>query len=343
MRRWRHKVLVNVVSQIPEAIWQRELPNGLKHEYVHTLAPVPADIHVIYGLRARLEIPNSFSNTLFVASEPPEIREYNLDVLRRYRRVLAPGFSYLSVLTNRDNLSAVAPWWVGTHAGGIRHYDKNALRISLTREQLENLRKPVREILSVIVSGKARTPLQQQRLRFVDYLEKKMTSIEVWGEGRRFAADKANVLQYSRYHLAIENSQHAGYWTEKLADPTLMDNFVFYQGDPEIANTFDTGAIQLIDCFDMDGAYRRISESMSADTWTASVESREYNRAAVLNTYSFHRVLDQRIGDVGFERVRPQNTIVPAQHPASRWKRMVDPLYRLARGALKYSQPGPGL
>ena len=271
-------MIVNIVSQIPAAIWQRELPTDLEHEYMHTGEPVQADIHVVYGVRSRLEIPNSVSNAFFVASEPPEIREYNLKILRLYRRVLAPTFPYLSRLPNFVKVSAIAPWWVGTHAGGREHYDEQTLDISLTRDQLASPVSPVRDALSVIVSSKARTPLQQQRLRFVDYLEKKITHIDVWGEGRRFVADKADVLGASRYHLAIENSQHSGYWTEKLSDPILMSNFVFYQGDPDVGAMFDTTAIAKIDCWDMDGSYRRISDIMAADPWTSSFEARENNR-----------------------------------------------------------------
>jgi hypothetical protein len=328
-------VIVNVVSQIPAAIWQRELPTDLEHDYVHTGEPVQADIHVVYGLRSRLEIPNRLSNAIFVASEPPEIREYNLKILRCYRRVLAPTFPYLSGLPNSVEVSAIAPWWVGTHAGGSEHYDERAVDISLTRDQLASPSNPARDVLSVIVSSKARTPLQQQRLRFVDYLEKKMTHIDVWGEGRRFAADKADVLGASRYHLAIENSQHPGYWTEKLSDPILMSNFVFYQGDPDVGATLDTAGIEQIDCWDMDGSYRHISDIMAADAWTSSFESRESNRRALLEHHSFHRVLDRLIGDDSFERVSPRRTVIPAQHPAPRWKKVIDPLYRIVRALRK--------
>jgi hypothetical protein len=323
------------VSQIPAAIWQRELPTDVEHEYVHTGEPVNADIHVVYGLRSRVEIPNSLSKTFFVASEPPEIREYNLNILRRYRRVLAPTFPYLSDLPNYAKVSAIAPWWVGTHAGGREHYDKQAVNVSLTREQLSSPSNPGRDVLSVIVSSKARTPLQQQRLRFVDYLERKMTHIDVWGEGRRFAADKADVLGTSRYHLAIENSQHPGYWTEKLSDPILMSNFVFYQGDPHVGATFDATAIEQIDCFDMDGSYRRISDIMAANAWVSSLESRESNRRALLERHSFHRMLEQIIRDESFEKTGTSRTVVPPQHPAPRWKRLINPLYRIVRAALR--------
>lgn len=328
-------VIVNVVSQVPSAIWERELPDGLSHDYVHTAEPAPADIHVIYGVRSRLEIPNSRSRIMFVASEPPEIREYNLKVLRRYRRVLAPAFDYLAELSNYYSISAVAPWWVGTRAGGKDHYMDSAVRITLSRENLVHQDAPSRDVLSVIVSAKARTPLQQQRLRFVDYLDKKLGNVEVWGEARRFAPDKADVLGSSRYHLAIENSQHPGYWTEKLSDPILMSNFVFYQGDPVLEKSFDSAAIQGIDCFDLDGSYRTISESMDAGVWTSSVEARENNRRTLLDRLSFHRVLDRIIGDEALGKLGKKKTIIPAQHPVPLWKQLSDPLYKVARTTLE--------
>ena len=327
-------MIVNVVSQVPSAIWERELPDGLSHDYIHTAEPAPADIHVIYGLRSKIEIPNSRSRLMFVASEPPEIREYNLKVLRRYRRVLAPAFPYLAELPNYSSISAVAPWWVGTHAGGKEHYKESAVRITLSRENLVHQDPPSRDVLSVIVSAKARTRLQQQRLRLVDYLDKKMGYVEVWGETRRFAPDKADVLRSSRYHLAIENSQHPGYWTEKLSDPILMSNFVIYQGDPVLEKSFDSAAIQRIDCFDLDSSYRTISESMDADAWTSSVEARENNRRTLLDRLSFHRVLDGIIGDGPFVKLGKQKTIIPAQHPVPLWKQLSDPLYKVARNTL---------
>lgn len=324
-------MIVNIVSQIPAAIWERELPDGLSNDYVHTAEPVPADLHVIYGLRSKLEIPNSLSRIIFVASEPPEIREYNLKVLRRYRRVLAPAFPYLVELPNYSSISAVAPWWVGTHAGGKEHYMDSAVRITLSRENLVRQDPPSRDVLSVVVSAKARTPLQQQRIRFVDYLAKKMGNVEVWGENRRFAPDKADVLASSRYHLAIENSQHPGYWTEKLSDPILMSNFVFYQGDPVINKSFDVDAITEINCFDMEGSYRSISETIGSESWAFSAEAREKNRRVLLEDMSFHRVIDRVICEDSFRGVRAQKSSLPPHHPVPRWKPAMDVLYSLGK------------
>lgn len=328
------QMLVNVVSQIPAEIWEREVPEGLTHDYVHTHEPAHADVHVIYGLRSRLTVPNTPSRTIFIASEPPEIREYNLHTLKRYRLVLAPSFSYLSGLSNYRMMSPVAPWWVGTHAGGKNHYGERAIDISLTRQQLSEPITPTRDRLTVIMSSKNRTPLQQQRLRFLDYLARKMDDVEVWGEGRQIAPDKAQILAESRYHLAIENSEHSGYWTEKLADPILMSNYVFYHGDPEVDRWFDTDSVKRIDCFDPEASYRVISESMAAGAWASAAEAREVNKRAILERHSFHRVLDNVIGQQRFDPSSAQMSVIRAQHRTPVWKRFADPLYQAAKSVL---------
>jgi hypothetical protein len=75
-------MIVNIVSKVPPDIWNRELPSGMAVDFVHSDVPVPADVHVIYGVRDAMVVPNSWNRLLFVASEPPEIRHYNLRISR---------------------------------------------------------------------------------------------------------------------------------------------------------------------------------------------------------------------------------------------------------------------
>jgi len=327
-------VLVNVVSSIPPAIWERELPPGLQHKYLHTPVPTQADFHVIYGIRTPLMVPNSRHNTAFVASEPPEIRRYNLKVLARYGTVFAPSFGYLASLPNYEPMSPVAPWWVGTNAGGKEHYSDFSHAVGLGRYDFENLAPPQRDVVSIIVSSKARTSLQVQRLRLVDYLSQKMSDVEVWGEGKRFVEDKALVLQNSRYHLAIENSIHPGYWTEKLADPILLSNYVFYQGAPDIGASLNLGGICAIDCFDLEGTYRRVSEEMNRGAWASSAEARASNLRCILGEESFHRALDKILPAKPASNPRDSVTAIPPQHPPSRLKNLANPIYRRVKRLL---------
>lgn len=325
-------LLVNVVSPIPSQIWERELPPGLRHTYLHTFSPVGADFHVIYGIRASLRAPNSRDRIAFVASEPPEIRLYNREVLATYGRVFAPGFSYLTALPNYERISSVAPWWVGTGAGGAEHYSASPLTVELSRSDFEKLDPPERDILSVIVSTKARTPLQVQRLKLVDYLQSRMNEVEIWGEGRKFVEDKSAVLRTSRYHLAIENSVHPGYWTEKLSDPILFSNYVFYQGAPDIGSVMDVRGIKAVNSVDLDGTYRKIAEEMSRGAWAASAASRKANLAALLTEQSFHRAIDSLVPERRVtSRQRSRVSRFSEHDHIPGWKKLTDPLYRRLR------------
>ena len=318
---------VNVLSRIPSALWERELPDGLGLSFSHSSEPVEADIHVVYGLRTAISIPNKSCNTIFVASEPPEIRQYNLDVLRKYSAVLGPGFSYLQALPNFSTIEAVCPWWVGLASSGSEHYANTRMSPSFTRQSFHEYPAPVRDRLSVIVSSQSRTPLQQQRQRLVDFLHSRLNEIDVFGRGRAQLADKADVLGVNRYHLAVENSFHPGYWTEKLADPVLMNNYVFYGGHSSYRTSFDAKSIQEIDPYDFERAYATISEALNEGLWHSTETARQSNRRTLLDSLSFHRSLAKFIEKGEFHPARNNRFFIPAQHPQKLVKKILDPLY----------------
>jgi len=322
-------LLVNIVSQIPTDIWSREQPNGLGMDFVHTHEPVVADIHVIYGLRTSLRVPNSRHNTFFVASEPPEIRRYNLKVLANYGAVIAPRFGYLVSLPNFVEATALAPWWAGARAGGTTHYSSTRQEVTLTREDFQRGFLPNENRMSVIVSPKARTPLQIQRLKLVDFLGNHVPSLDIYGPEYRPLADKAEALRRSRYHLSVENSIHPGYWTEKLSDPILLDNIVFYGGDSTATSYFQSGSVVMINPFDFDGTYRQVAEALESDLWGRNAKSRKENRQKVLGELSFHRILSRILTEREFIPSKDSHFSIPAQHPGRTIKSVFDPIYRL--------------
>lgn len=321
-------VIVNIVSAVPPEVWERELQPGLPAEFVHTHAPVQADWHVIYGLREKLNIPNSSGRVLFVASEPPEIREYSDRVLGRYAAVLAPNFPYLQDLPHYLYGAGLAPWWVGVTSPGAEHYDGHKGPLALTREVLESPQSPTSESISVIVSTKARTPFQVARLRLVDYLLEHLDSLEVFGVGHSPVDDKATVLSQHRYHLAVENSAHRGYWTEKLADPILMGCFVFYGGHSSVSEVFSGEGLRLIDPFDPEKVYREMCLALDGGLWSESQGGIAKNRRAILDHAGLHSQVLAMINMLGNAPEAKQSLRIPAHHPVSRWKKVLDPLYR---------------
>lgn len=327
-RAWILVITVNIVSAVPPEVWEREVPPGLPVEFVHTREPVAADWHVIYGLREKLIVPNSPRRVLFVASEPPEIREYSAQVLSRYERVLGPEFPYLQQLPHYVYGAGLAPWWVGVVSRGADHYDGHEGPLALTREALGAVTPPFKDSLSVIVSTKARTPLQVARLRLVEYLSQHLASLEVFGVGHSPVDDKATVLSEHRYHLAVENSEHRGYWTEKLTDPLLMGCAVFYGGHPSVAETFPHKGIHRINVYDPEGVYREISAAIDGDLWAMSAGGIALNREVVLQNSGLHRAVAAALPlTTGGGAVRARYRI-PAHHPVAPWKNLTDPLYR---------------
>jgi len=321
-------MLVNIVSHIPASVWERELPPGLAWDFFHTSEAGPADIHVIYGIRTPLRIPNSPQNVIFIASEPPEIRVYDSAVLSRYGAVLGPGFEYLLPMPHFHAIAAVAPWWVGLKAGGEEHYEAVDGSATLSRAVLAEGFSPGRDVVTAIVSQKARTPLQQQRLRLVDFLSTRLNDFEAYGLAAERVGDKADVLGSSRYHLAVENSAHPGYWTEKLSDPILMDNVVFYGGHASYADYFSDESILPVDPWDPESTYESIAKALERDTWAQAADARAINRCRLLEQYSFHRVLAAYLSQHPHEAAKSGMFAVPAQHPTSRVKKFFDPIYR---------------
>ena len=140
--------------------------------------------------------------------------------------------------------------------------------------------------------------------------------------------DEADVLATSRYHLAVENSSHAGYWTEKLSDPILMDNVTFYGGHPSVSDYFSTQSVVLINPWNPEGTYRTISEALNQQIWESTAEARLRNRNLLLERYSFHRELERFLAEHRWEPSGGGSTLFPAQHPQSRIKKLADPFYR---------------
>lgn len=214
---------------------------------------------------------------------------------------------------------------------GSEHYEGHRGALELTRERLAQTSSPRNDSVSVIVSTKSRTPWQAARLRLVDYLSQHLDSFAVYGVGHSPVNDKASVLSQHRYHLAVENSRHPGYWTEKLADPILMRCAVFYGGHPEVADTFPGEGISLIDPTQPEETYRRISLALESDFWGRSEEGIETNRAVILERSGLHREIHRVLeGRVHHER-RSAIFRVPAHNAPKWWKGLTDPVYRRMR------------
>jgi hypothetical protein len=122
------------------------------------------------------------------------------------------------------------------------------------------------KLCSVVSSTKAVTAGHRQRLEFVLRLQKELGDlIDFYGRGFRDVADKDEALASYRYHIALENSSHPDYWTEKLADPYLRQCFPIYAGCPNLQDYFPAGSWLSIDVGKPDESIARIREVLKTD------------------------------------------------------------------------------
>lgn len=293
---------VNVVSDDPFGIVSREEPRDTKFRWIYTTEPVGADWHVVLGVTRSLQIPNPRERLLFVVGEPPEVKKYDVCALSEYGSVLAPMFPYLRKLRNFVFAEGLLPWRAGLEFEGDQ-----TPAVKLYRDDLENMSPVGNSGIAAVVSDKKNTPMQVARLRLIESLQDVVPEIEVWGRGSREVRDTAEVFSSCGVSIAAENSIYPGYWTEKLADPLLFLNRVAYLGHRENVKRYSSRQVLLLNPYRVRDSQKRFLEWLDIEPNTADLDAALAARAYILDTGSFHRVVENRIG-----LIRPETGNAPA-------------------------------
>ena len=235
--------------------------------YVFSQSPVEADFHVIYHKKTKMIVPNDRNRIAFVITEPPEIETIKLEYLEQFGVVFTPEFDYLKDLQNIEFSGGLLPWQAGFT------FNNGEVVQNRTLDEIVNSwcsERPI--LLSVITSDKKLTPQQKQRLDFIAYLKSEIRGVEVFGRGFNEIDDKAEVLLKSRYHLALENSSHNGYWTEKFIDPLICGTQIIYAGDKSLHAVFDS--FEYIDLDDFAGSKDKIKKKINENLWALNQTKR---------------------------------------------------------------------
>lgn len=303
----RLDLTVNLVSrELPET-WRREISERTSWlQFFHTLTPVEADVHVLFGATDEMLLPST-RYLVYVVPEPPEIHTYDVRVLSLFDSVMAPRYRYLARLPQRRDPNGHLPWHIGVD------FSDTLPRVVMSRRDLECLSVPDSEYVSVITSGKRMTRMQIQRLRFLEYLDAHLETLQVFGRDINPLRDKYQGLRQSRWHVALENSCHVGYWTEKLSDPLIARNHVFYAGSEAGINAQIRSAITPIDIWNPDVAYRdiciRIEGQLACDD--------TYHQAAsqILSRSNLHSEIAALINEhLAVIKARHQRDVVMPRH-----------------------------
>jgi hypothetical protein len=242
--------------------WKRQLPDQ-QHtvQGVQFFAPVgQADVVFVYDAlpTARLAIP-AHALTVFVSSEPNNVKRYNAAFLAQCDVVITSDRE--TPHSNCIFVQAGLPWYVGcmTHGGKF-------LSDPMSFEDFERHDPVKTKLVSVVSSDKAFTEEHRARLAFVAKLKEVLgDQVDVFGRGIADFADKRDVLDAYRYHIALENCSIQDYWTEKIADPYLTLTYPIYHGCPNILDYFNEDAVTQINIYNPDEAISTIKKIIESD------------------------------------------------------------------------------
>lgn len=149
--------------------------------------------------------------------------------------------------------------------------------LDATWQTLHTIAPVKNKILSAVVSSRNLDPGQRLRIAFIKYLQEQGQAIDVYGRGNDAgfapwlgplpARDKRFGLQPYRYTIAVENSAHPNYFTEKIHDALLMECLPFYWGCPNIDAHLDPQAFIQLPLDDFERSRALVREAIANDEW----------------------------------------------------------------------------
>jgi len=284
-----HNFTINLVSEINPEIWSRQISPDLAQKLPNlhiTHVPIWADLYIFYNTNRFYNVPNNAAQRIFFSSEPILLKRNSRLYLNQFDRILG---SVSSLYPNGDKFEVTipgSPWHIGVNF-------QNAYgKVNLDFNKLSSLEAPYIDEVSVITSNKNISKTHQRRLLFIEELSELLgTKIRIFGRGINPIEDKYDVLSKYRYHIALENTEQRDHWSEKLADPIIALNRVYYFGCSNIENYFHPGSVLPIDIDDPVQVSRIILEEIENNYWESSQEAIKSSKIKILSEYNLISII----------------------------------------------------
>ncbi len=201
---------------------------------------------------------------------------------RKYRKVFSP----------HNGLWSALPWHVGFNF-----------------EQLqEMLPSPKTRLLSAIASTAGALPGHKSRLEYITALQNFGVNFDLFGRGREVElAEKSEGLLPYMYSVAIENSNQAGYFTEKIFDPILCWTVPIYVGAPDIEDYLPSAAYVSLPPGDPELGAAMLS-ALSEEDYKSRLPALADARKLILERYSMGAVVRSITAGHQSGRLRVQST-----------------------------------
>jgi Glycosyltransferase family 10 (fucosyltransferase) C-term len=239
------------------------------------------------GEPLEVRIPRA-QRALFV-TEPPGIKTYSAGFANQFGTLISPvaipGYKGRWLHTQSS-----LPWFYGVEFVSATEV---VSRLNLT--DLRNMSCPPGKLarISVVCSKKSQLPRHRQRLALLDHLSAAFPGqIDIFGNGFQSVADKAVAIAPYRYHLVLENTDVAHFWTEKTADAYLGFALPLFSGCANIGDYFAEGSfVRLPDIEDVAAITAKIAEVLHTDPFAARLDAITTARTQVLERYNLMATL----------------------------------------------------
>ena len=225
---------------------------------------------------------------IFQQQEPPEMSWPDPQLLKRFCAIMTP---FRMAVEGPEQFIGppVLGWSYGVHVEmreGVGHW--------FSKEKMLNLADVVAlgfpqksRLCSMIVSHKSFLPGHRTRVQFFRTLEQHFAKkIDFFGFGFNPVNDKRDAIDPYLFSIAVENSVHDYYWTEKIADVYLGYTMPIYHGSPNIDHYFSSESMHLINIDNIDYSIAKIEDVLGhPEKFDAKLIAQE--RVKVLRDYNF--------------------------------------------------------
>jgi len=275
--------------------WRRQMREpgdvwGTTHYTFATDSKSKPDWLVVFSAWPEIALQTSVPKhrRIFVAGEPESFHRYQPRFLDQFGTVITTqrGTRHPGAIYGQPGIN----WFAG-----VRFQDGPQRLASVLDFTDFAAGNPVKtKLCSVVCSSNATTQGHRKRIEFVELLQREFGDrIDFYGRGRRGMADKDEALADYRFHIALENSVHRDYWTEKLADPFLRGCYPVYSGCPNLSSYFPDGSYSRIDLAEPRKALAIVAAVLESDKDQHHAAELAEAKRRVLWEYNLFAVLER--------------------------------------------------
>ena len=247
---------------------------------------------------AILKLKASAGGFILVTGEEKSMTGYPVEFLNQFDMVI----------TSRDDIE---------HPNVLRTFYMHPWRVKKTFDELSEMKPSGKSAtLSAIISNLRTLPVHQRRFEFMTRLKAHYGDKLSWfSKGQNtFIEDKWDGLAPYEFSIAIENSRHHNYFTEKITDCFLAFTMPVYHGCPDIHRFFDDRSYLLTDPDHFHESVQLIDMAIAENLGQSRMKYIIDSRELVLRKYQFIAAVSDVIARKKKSGIRSQKKIFPQSY-----------------------------